>query len=63
MDSTPSPPRPRRFRAGLLLGVAFLAGVSLGPVAGRLGAHFGFTFGLAPRRSPMSPATATPTGC
>jgi carboxyl-terminal processing protease len=48
MDSTPSAPRPRRFRAGLLLGTAFLAGVALGPLAGQLGQRFGFSFGLAP---------------
>jgi carboxyl-terminal processing protease len=48
MDSIPSAPRPRRFRAGLLLGTAFLAGVALGPVAGQLGQRFGLSFGLAP---------------
>jgi carboxyl-terminal processing protease len=48
MDPRPFTPRPRRFRTGLLLGAVFLAGVTFGPVAGRLGAHFGVTFGLAP---------------
>jgi carboxyl-terminal processing protease len=48
MDRTPSTPRPRHFRAGLLLGVVFVAGAALGPVAGQLGAHFGLSFGLAP---------------
>ena len=43
MDSTPpSSPRPRRFRAGLLVGAAFLAGVVLGPAAGQLGQRLGF---------------------
>jgi carboxyl-terminal processing protease len=31
-----------KFRAGLLLGVAFVAGVALGPVAGQLGQRLGF---------------------
>jgi carboxyl-terminal processing protease len=31
-----------KFRAGLLLGVAFVAGVGLGPLAGQLGQRFGF---------------------
>ena len=50
-SSTPHPrptPRPRRFRAGLLVGVAFLVGVTIGPVAGQLSHRFGITFGLAP---------------
>jgi len=48
MDPRSFTPRPRRFRTGLLLGAVFLAGVTFGPVAGRLGARFGYTFGLAP---------------
>jgi carboxyl-terminal processing protease len=48
MDPTSSPNRPRRFRTGLLLGGAFLAGATLGPIAGQLGARYGLAFGLAP---------------
>ena len=41
-NSTQRPPhlRVRRFRASLLVGVAFLAGVALGPVVGQLGQRF-----------------------
>jgi carboxyl-terminal processing protease len=41
MDLTPQAPRRQRFRTGLLLGAAFLAGVAIGPVAGQLGARAG----------------------
>ena len=41
MDLTPKAPRRQRFRTGLLLGAAFLAGVAIGPVAGQLGARAG----------------------
>jgi carboxyl-terminal processing protease len=41
MHPTPQASRPRRFRTGLLLGAAFVAGIVIGPVAGQLGQHFG----------------------
>jgi carboxyl-terminal processing protease len=39
--------RPRRFRTGLLLGTAFLAGVAIGPASGLIGRHLGYDFGIA----------------
>jgi len=39
--------RSRRFRNGLLLGTAFLAGVAIGPASGLIGRHLGYDFGIA----------------
>jgi carboxyl-terminal processing protease len=39
--------RPRCFRAALLLGPAFLAGVAIGPVSDLIARHFGFAFGVS----------------
>jgi carboxyl-terminal processing protease len=39
--------RSRRFRTGLLLGTAFLAGIAIGPAAGLLGRYTGYDFGIA----------------
>jgi carboxyl-terminal processing protease len=38
--------RSRRFRTGLLLGTAFVAGIAIGPVAGVIGRHVGYDFGI-----------------
>ena len=38
--------RPRRYRTGLLLGTAFLAGVAIGPAYGLIGRHIGYDFGI-----------------
>jgi carboxyl-terminal processing protease len=38
--------RSRRFRTGLLLGTAFVAGVAIGPAAGLIGRHLGFDLGI-----------------
>ncbi len=38
--------RSRRFRTGLLLGTAFVAGVAIGPAAGLFGRHLGFDIGV-----------------
>jgi carboxyl-terminal processing protease len=38
--------RSRRFRTGLLLGTAFIAGVAIGPAAGLLSRHLGFDLGV-----------------
>jgi carboxyl-terminal processing protease len=38
--------RSRRFRTGLLLGTAFVAGIAIGPVAGVVGRHVGYDFGI-----------------
>jgi carboxyl-terminal processing protease len=48
MDSTSPTSRPRRFRTGLLLGAAFVAGITVRPVVGELGQRFGLTFGFTP---------------
>jgi carboxyl-terminal processing protease len=39
--------RSRRFRTGLLLGTAFLAGVAIGPASGLIGRYMGYDFGIA----------------
>jgi carboxyl-terminal processing protease len=39
--------RSRRFRTGLLLGTAFLAGIAIGPATGLLGRYMGYDFGIA----------------
>jgi carboxyl-terminal processing protease len=39
--------RSRRFRNGLLLGTAFLAGIAIGPASGLIGRHLGYDFGIA----------------
>jgi carboxyl-terminal processing protease len=38
--------RSRRFRTGLLLGTAFVAGIAVGPAAGLIGRQFGSDFGI-----------------
>jgi carboxyl-terminal processing protease len=38
--------RPRRYRTGLLLGTAFLAGVAIGPASGLISRHIGYDFGI-----------------
>jgi carboxyl-terminal processing protease len=38
--------RSRRFRTGLLLGTAFVAGVAIGPAAGLIGRNLGFDLGI-----------------
>ena len=38
--------RSRRFRTGLLLGTAFLAGVAIGPASGLIAKHLGYRFGI-----------------
>ena len=38
--------RSRRFRTGLLLGTAFVAGVALGPASGLIGRYLGYDFGI-----------------
>jgi carboxyl-terminal processing protease len=39
--------RSRRFRTGLLLGTAFVAGLAVGPAAGLIGRQFGSDFGIS----------------
>ncbi|MGA8191841.1 MAG: S41 family peptidase [Acetobacteraceae bacterium] len=39
--------RSRRFRTGLLLGTAFVAGLAVGPAAGLIGRHSGSDFGIS----------------
>jgi carboxyl-terminal processing protease len=39
--------RPRRFRTGLLLGAAFVAGIALGPTSGFLSRHLGIDYAFA----------------
>src|SRR5579863_2703159 len=38
--------RSRRFRTGLLLGTAFLAGLAIGPASGLIANHLGYRFGI-----------------
>jgi len=38
--------RSRRFRTGLLLGTAFVAGIAIGPAAGLISRHLGYDFGI-----------------
>src|SRR5579872_1939121 len=39
--------RSRRFRTGLLLGTAFLAGVAIGPASGLISRYMGYDFGIS----------------
>ena len=38
--------RSRRFRTGLLLGTAFMAGIAIGPASGVIAHHLGYRFGI-----------------
>jgi carboxyl-terminal processing protease len=38
--------RSRRFRTGLLLGTAFMAGIAIGPGSGLIARHLGYDFGI-----------------
>ena len=55
--------RSRRFRTGLLLGTAFVAGIAIGPGSGLIGRHFGYDFGIASAFAQDSGTAPTPTGC